>query len=226
VAGLLFGAAAPDGLTQVTADLAIKWSRPNQWLLEHYRPLVRDAVSRDVEHALEHLLIGMLWEVPGYSVQDNISFLRHIPTQLSKAGETLGRLLRHPEAEDAHIALAITFWDAAIATGDRDGLAGFGWLAEVEKLDAATWASRTMATASLTDGHLDWSHKVAERAASLPPSKTTLAIMNSLVRGASDEWDRRSSTERAVELLHAAQGLAATSEYERLRTTLLERGAL
>jgi hypothetical protein len=50
--------------------------------------------------------------------------------------------------------------------------------------------------------------------------------MNSLVRGASDEWDRRGNIERAVDLLRASDSLAATPEYERLRTTLLERGAL
>jgi hypothetical protein len=57
-------------------------------------------------------------------------------------------------------------------------------------------------------------------------STTTLAIMNSLVRGTSDEWDRRGNIERAVEVLRSADQLAETPEYERLRTTLLERGAL
>jgi hypothetical protein len=111
-------------------------------------------------------------------------------------------------------------------TKNPEGLPGFGWLAEVEKLADETWASRTMATLAVTGGRIDWSHKVAERAASLAPSTTTLAIMNSLVRGASDEWDRRGNIERAIELLRASHELAATPGYERLRTTLLERGAL
>ena len=152
VAELLFGTDAPEGLAQVTADLAIKWSRPNSWLLEHYRHLVRNAVSRDVEHALEHLLIAMLWGVPGYSVEDNISFLRQSPRRLSAAGETLGRLLRHGDAEDAHVACSVTFWDAAIAANGPEALPGFGWLAEVEKLADETWASRTMATLAAIGG--------------------------------------------------------------------------
>lgn len=226
VAGSMFGDAAPQGLAQITADLAIKWGRPNRWLFEGYRSLLRDAVSRGVDHALDHLMIAMLWEVAGYSVEENVAFLRQTAALLSDAGEVLGRLLRHDDTDDAHIARAVTFWDAAVATGDTEALAGFGWLAEVEKLDAHSWASRTMATLTVTGGRIDWSHKVAERAALLEPSTTTLTIMNSLIRGASDEWDRRGNIERAVTLVEAAAGLAATPEYERLRTTLLERGAL
>lgn len=226
VAGLLFGADAPEGLAQVTADLAIKWSRPNRWFLENYRHLVRNAVSRNVDQALEHILIAMLWGVPGYGVEDNISFLRQSPPLLSKAGEMLGRLLRHDDVNEDHIALGLTFWDAAISTKEPNALAGFGWFAEVEKLADEVWASRTVATLTVTGGRMDWSHKVAERAASFAPTTTTLAIMNYLVRGASEDWDRRRNIERAVDLLRASDDLAATPEYQRLRTTLLERGAL
>jgi hypothetical protein len=83
-----------------------------------------------------------------------------------------------------------------------------------------------MATLLVTGGRIDWSHKVAERATSMAPSTTTLAIMNSLVRGPSEEWDRRRSIECAVELLNKADDLKAMPEHGRLRTTLLERGAL
>jgi len=226
VAELLFGSDAPEGLAQITVDLAIQWGRPNRWLLETYRNLIRDAVSRDVDNALGQLMVAMFWEIPGYSIQDNISFLRQSPPLLSKAGELLGRLLRQSDAEEAHVARALEFWDAAVSTNEPDSLPGFGWLAEVATLSDEPWANRTMATLAVTRGRIDWSHKVAERAVSIAPSPTTLAIMNSLVRGASDQWDRRGNLERAVELLGASDELATTPEYERLRTTLLERGVL
>lgn len=226
VADLMFGEAAPADLADITAALAIKWGRPNRWLLERYRPLVRDAVSRGVDHALDHLIIAMLWGLTGYSVEENIAFVRQTSTLLSDAGERLGRLLRHEDADAAHIACAVTFWDAANLAADADALGGFGWLSEVERLDSDVWASRTMTTLAVTGGGIDWSHKVTERAASLSPSATTLAIMNSLIRGASDEWDRRRNIERAVEHMRLAEELNGTAEYERLRTTLLERGAL
>ena len=226
VTPLIFGADAPDGLAHVTADLAIKWSRPNRWFLERFPDLVRDAVTRDVDHALEQLLIAMLWEVPSYTVEDNISFLRKSSGQVSKAGETLGRLLRHDDAEESHISHGVRFWDAALLLREPESLPGFGWFADVERMPGETWATRTMATLSLTGGRIDWAHAVAKRAAALPPSTTTLAIMNSLVRGTADEWDRRGNIERAASLLRASEQLNATPEYERLRTTLLERGAL
>jgi hypothetical protein len=136
----LFGSDAPTGLAQLTVDLAIKWSRPNSWLLENYRPLVRDAVSRDVDNALDHVLVAMLWDVPGYSVHDNVSFLRQSDPHLSRAGEMLGRLLRHDDVTDAYVARGVEFWDAAILTNEPSALAGFGWLAEVAKLDDQAWA--------------------------------------------------------------------------------------
>jgi hypothetical protein len=135
-------------------------------------------------------------------------------------------LLRHHDAEEAHIDQAVTFWDAANATANADALLGFGWLAQVEKLDPEIWASRSTATLAVTGGRIDWSHKVAERAASLSPSTTSMSIINSLVRGMSDEWDRHRNIERAVEHLRSAEELSNTPEYQRLRTTLLERGAL
>jgi hypothetical protein len=226
VAELMFGDAAPSGLAQITADLAIKWGRPNRWMLERYRPLLRDAVSRGVDHALDHMMIAMLWEVPGYSVDENVAFLRPTPALLSDAGKVLGHLLRHQDAEEAHIDQAVTFWDAANATANADALTGFGWLAQVEKLDPEIWASRTMATLAVTGGRIDWSHRVSERAASLSPSTTSMSIINSLVRGMSDEWARHRIIERAVEHLRSAEVLSNTPEYQRLRTTLLERGAL
>jgi hypothetical protein len=134
--------------------------------------------------------------------------------------------LRHGDADEAHVTLSVAFWDAAISTRQVDALSGFGWFAEVEKLDDETWARLTFASLEVTAGRIDWSHKVAERAASLAPSTTTLAIINSVVRGASDEWDRRGNIERAVEVIRASGELSGTAEYERLRTTLLERGAL
>src|SRR5690606_6461545 len=98
-AEVLFGAQAPEGLAQTTADLAVKWGRPNRWLHEHHRDLLLNAVLRGVDNAIDQLLIAMLWEVPGYTVEDNIEFLRQSPELLSRAGEMLGRLLRHQDAE-------------------------------------------------------------------------------------------------------------------------------
>ena len=137
----------------------------------------------------------------------------------------LGRLLQDDQVSDDHIALAVSFWEAAIDTRDPQALTGFGWMAEVNKLNDETWTDLTMRTLAITHGRVDWSQKVAERTVSCPASTTTLAIMNSLVRGSTDEWDRHLIVERASALLQSATALGHTAEYKRLHTTTLERGA-
>jgi hypothetical protein len=66
----LFDDRASDQLGQPTMDLALKWGQPNPWLLETYPQLVRDAVSRSVDRALDHYMFAMLRGIPGYNVED------------------------------------------------------------------------------------------------------------------------------------------------------------
>jgi hypothetical protein len=221
----LFGAAAPDELGQLTVDLALKWGQPNSWLLEQFTPQVRDAVRRNVENALDHYLVAMLWETAGYSISDAIRFLASL-TSLSAAGEALGRLLRTDDAPVTTVATATKFWTQALDANRPEDLAGFGWFAEISTMDDAVWANLTLRTVTVSHGRIDWAHKVAERAASIPHTPTTLAILNELVRGLADEWDRRQTAEIAAEALSQATDLVDTTEYQRLRTTLLERGLL
>jgi hypothetical protein len=60
----------------------------------------------------------------------------------------------------------------------------------------------------------------------MAPSTTTLAIFDDLIRHSERDWDRRRSAELAVEHLAVAQAMSDTPEYERLHTTLVERGLL
>jgi hypothetical protein len=222
---MLVGASAPDDLAQVTVDLAVKWSRPNRWLLENHRGSVLDAVEREVEKALDHYLVAMLWRLAGYGVLEVIDDLAE-PSLVSKAGELLGRLLRRGQVDPDHLNVAIEFWDAVIAQRQGAALTGFGWMAEVSAIDDTLWTFRTLETLQLTKDAVDWSHKVAERAGSQLPSASTLAIMNLLVRSPGDPWRHRQNLELAVQHLQAAGELAGTVEYHRLRTSLQERDAL
>jgi len=92
-------------------------------------------------------------------------------------------------------------------------------------VDDTAWTDLMLRTLAITHGRIDWAHRVAERAAIQPPSAGTLAILNELVRGLAEAWDRRNVTELAVNALGRSKPLADTPEYKRLRTTLLERGA-
>jgi hypothetical protein len=221
----LFGAAAPNSLGQLTVDLALKWGRPNRWLLEHFPNPVKDAVRRDIDNALDHYLIAILLQVPRYAVKETVDFLR-THNKLSEAGEALGRLLQAEHTNSEHASLAARFWAHALDGETAETLTGFGWFSEVDVMDDNTWTDLTLRTLTATRGRIDWAQKVAERATTQPPSNRTLAILNQLVRGLDDDWDRRLVTELAAQAIGHAGQLADTAEYKRLRTTLLERGAL
>ena len=98
---LLFGSQAPEGLGQLTVEQAIEWSHPNPWLLENFREAVRNAIRSDAEHAMEHMIIAMLWECPGYSIQDTIAFLRTSPDLVSQSGHVLGYVLNDADRRPA-----------------------------------------------------------------------------------------------------------------------------
>jgi hypothetical protein len=220
----LFGDAAPTGLGQVTVDLAIRWGQPNRWLLESYPDTIKDAVKRNAEHALDHYLIAMLWDIPGYSLQDSFTFLKS-KGLLSTAVERLGRLLRAADTSTEPVDLAVQFWKLALAANMSDSLAGFGWFAEIDTIATDTWTDLTLQTVTATRGRIDWAHKVAERAAAQPPTTKTLDILNQLVRGLNDDWDRQTVAQLATQTLNQAQHLADTPEYKRIATTLAERNA-
>jgi hypothetical protein len=221
----LFGDAAPDELGQITVDLALKWGQPNSWLVEQFTHQVKDAVRREVDNALEQYLIATLRETPGYKISDAVGFLSSL-NKLSAAGEALGRLLRADDAPAPAVTVATEFWTQALGAHRTEDLAGFGWFSEISVLDDAAWADLTLQTLTTNHGRIDWAPQGAERASNIPPTPVTLAILNELARGLPDEWDRRQVAETAVSVLNEATELADTPEYQRLRTTLLERGYL
>ena len=223
---LLFGSEAPEGLGQLMIDQAVKWARPNEWLITNFGEMVRSSVKGEKDGALDHLLLAMLWEWPGYSVKENVAFLQKSPTLVSSSGEAVGRLLRSGEVEQRHLEIAVEFWRAVLKSETGLALKGFGWFAEVESMDSELWAELTLETLQLSGGVIDRGHGVAERAMGLTPSRTSLAIVNELVRGQIDNWGLRVIAERAVDLLSAAQSLEGMDEYKRLQTAFLERGMI
>jgi hypothetical protein len=145
--------------------------------------------------------------------------------RLSDAGQALGRLLGDGDASPEHAALAAQFWERSIRGGTVETLAGFGWYAEISALDDITWARLTRQTLTITRGRIDWARNVADRAARSRATPDTLEILNQLLRGLPDGWDQRSVLETAtLAIKKANRRQTDTPEYQRLRTTLLERG--
>ena len=147
---LLLGDDAPDGLAQLTVDLAIQWSLPNRWLLEHYPGMIRHAVLRDAEEAVKHFLVAMLWSCPGYQVEDVVRFTeQHLdehPWISSKIGMVLSSLISHEDVEVHHIETALYLWKALLKSSTARSLEGFGWMHQVTALDDERWAKLTLDT--------------------------------------------------------------------------------
>lgn len=223
----IFGSFGLADLGRLTLDQALKWGQPNHWLLEHYVVEINDAICRGIDRALEHVVIGMLWAVPGYAVEEVISRLKSDSAQLSRAGELLGRILRKGETNKDYLDLAMEFWRSAITTKDPDGLLGFGWFSEVSQLDDQEWLKATLGSLRVSNGRIDWAHNVAERLLAMKVSPSVLDAINLLVRGAPAGWDRPQIMEVAVKILtNARTEFSSTDVFSRLNTSLQERGVI
>jgi len=222
----LFGGEAPNALGEKTVELALKWGRPNRWLLERHRRAIFKAARAGSTNALDHTLVAMLWAVPGYSTEAMIRKLAPTGASIvSDAGEQLGYLLK--DADQEHINRGVLFWEQTLGNQalPSEAFRGFGWWAEVEGLDQARWEQLTLATSQRAQGSLAWCVKVAERCSREPITATALGILTSLLRGQHDPWERPQVAEVAFGALRTSGSDSGLSEArERLRSVLIDLG--
>lgn len=224
---LIFGAEAPDSLGQITIDMALRWGQPDRWLLENYPEMIRNSVEREVDRALDFLLLAMFWELKGYSIDENVDTLqRSSEHAIPKVGGTISQLLGADEVNPQYLEVATNFWKSLIDRRSIVILRGFGWMAKVEAIDFELWADLTLQTLKVVGDQISPAYCVAERIMALPLTEIGLDILNRLVRGDSEEWDRLLIIDKAEEILSSAEVLKETNEYKRLRTTLIERGVI
>jgi hypothetical protein len=223
----LLGEDAPEGLGQTTVELAMKWGRPDRWLLERHRPAVLRAVRIRSKHALDYTLVAMLWEISGYSIEGTWRALADVGALvLSDAGERLARFLMNDPAQP-HLDRGVLFWEQTLqhSSLSADAFRGYGWWAEVDALDQERWEQMTLLTCQRAEGSLDWCVKVAERCAHEPITPTGLGILTRLLRGRHEPWDRSQVAEVALGALKVSRGDPPLSEArERLRAALTDLG--
>jgi len=219
----IFGESAPPELAAPTMDMALKWGQPNRWILENFPKQVQEAVKRDTTNAIDHYLVAALWKVDGYAADQIVSFLVNVG-KLSDAGERMGRLLKGEDVEPGVMEVGILFWKLSLEHSSNNSLSGFGWFAEVVCIPFEVWLDLMTKTVVAMRGRVDWAHKVGKRINSEEITQNSLTIINELIRGLADEWDRRSLGEMGVSAIEKSQGLDDSAEYKRLHTTLLERG--
>jgi hypothetical protein len=170
-------------------------------------------------------MLAMLWGIPGYGIDEVASALQTMDA-LPEGARVLGRLLSDDQASTDMAAIAAEFWQWALDhSPSADMVAGFGWFVDITVLDDVTWADLMRRTLTVTHGRIDRARDVAEHAARIPPSPDTLETLNQLVRGGGDVWEQAFILDAASSaIIRGSYPLIESSEYERLRTALLERG--
>ena len=222
---LLFGSEAPSGLAQLTVDLAVYAGQPNRWLLEAYPALVKDSVLRDIEGAMDHLMVAMLWACTGHRIADIVRFIEQCiddhPELASRAGSSISHIVSHEGTEQRHVEAAVQFWETMLESRAAMKLAGFGSMHLVTALDDERWAQLTHRTLEATPDRGFWLHGTADRAMELPPTKAKLAVLNAIVRGELESWHSYHIAENIGQVLQNA-GERITVEYQQLLTALRE----
>lgn len=226
---LLLGTDAPGDLGQLTIDLALEWGQPNQWLFENNKQEIEDAVKRGVKRSLNHLLIAMLWELPGYSIHETTNYLLSLEKFPQETGLTISKLISGKDVDKHYRERAIQFWsiliDRARGTKASNILGGFSWMVSVEFPDLRVWAEMTLQTLTKTGGKIEVPWQVAEYAAQIEPSITTLAIMNLLLRESNDEIGLQYMILKQAKLLiEKSDSFKDTDDYLHLHTAVSERG--
>jgi len=215
----LVGPKAPDALGQRTFELVLSRNRYDRWISEQLRDQIFAAATDSVHNSHAYVLIGMLNEVDGYSIDEVVDWLSAQNTELiSDVISTFGNILRNEEdysmlVRGVELIERLTTHDVS-----PDAMEGLGrWHAV--RLDDRLW-TRLMLKAAKRGTVLQSASDVARRAAR---SVTTdsLLLLQALLISAADPWSANIIADAAVEALgHPLPGRERTE----LRATLLDHG--
>ena len=217
----LFGPKAPDALGQRTLELALNRNRVDRWMLEELRDQVFTAATDSVHNSHAHVLIGMLNEVDGYSVEEVVDWLvAQDPKLISDVLGTLGDRLRNEESHSMLIR-GVELVDGLTTHGvSADAMEGLGRWHAISGLDDRLW-TRLMFDAVRRGTALQSAGNVARRAARSYTTDSHL-LLQTLLDSAADPWIANTIADAALQALGAHPG--QSREREALCATLLDRG--
>jgi hypothetical protein len=203
---LLFGATAPDGLGEQTIDLTIKWAPPTTPFFVNHREAIADAARRQTFNAVRWLLIGMLWEVDGYSPSEILADVRESSQVLAGLGDEIAFLVEPDEISPTQLALGVEVWRGLIALAVDGPPVEVGRWSQVTALDEPTWEELTFQSLELSHGATSWAIEVADRAATAPVTGRALEIFLLLIgSNQGDPWERHHVQSKAIEALRSAE---------------------
>ena len=221
---LLFGDVAPDNLAQLALDMHIQWEDPNESVLKKHMDKVLNAVRRDVENAMDCLMIGMLVRIDGYEPKFLARCLADMgPKYVSLAGRCSAMALRN-ESDMDRIQRGVDLWtDVLELPCGSDAFAGYSWWASVSALDQDIWERLTLAT--LDKGKMDWANEVTQRIKSTGAiTETGLRILEQIIQSGLDPLEESLAAEHISEVLHKSKDDAGIqTAWEDLREAMINR---
>ena len=224
---LFFGDEAPQNLAQLSLDIHIEWENPDRGVLEKHRSGVLDAAQKNINNAIDCLMIGMYWRIDGYDPKALIESLRRMGSKyVSRAGECAAHLLKD-EKDSKYIPLGIDLWKNALAlTPTPEALTGYGMWANVPALDQDQWEELTLETCILTKGKLDWAGDVAKRIdVTGTITNTGLTILKSITESVQTPLDKALVAEHTLNALRRSKGNEQTQKsWNRLREAMINKG--
>ena len=221
----IFGRAAPNGLGQFTLDWHLRMGQPDETVLVKYRDGVLNAVGRDVDGAMEHLLVGMLLPVDGYAPKFIANQLVKIGYKhVSWAGKSVARILRD-DVDPGRIQRGVDFWKHVLGVSAKpEALVGFGWWVEVKNIKQGQWEELTLRMCEVTGVKPELSFGIAERISTCQTiSDKGFQILELLVRANLDAFDHEVYG-YALDALRRTVDVPDTESRRHLRDALLEHG--
>lgn len=225
--GLLFGDEAPEGLGMETLRSVVRWGQPVKWVLETFPDEIIRLAREGEDRALDHALIAMLWELPGYEVERLYEVTASTgPELVSQAGERVARLLKPEDTTEALVMRGLAFWELVLSRDvDARGLRGFAWWTEVRHVPRERWEDLMLATAGQAQGQIDWAGRTAARALEDPTTPKGLEIARHLLLGTEEPWEKAEVAEASRRALDGADSsLQSSDEYGRLKNALITLG--
>jgi len=223
-AGDLFG---PTTLGTITFDQTLKWSRPTRWFYQRYQAELIAAARRGADHGVPWLLIGYLWNQPGYTFDTIMRGLAADVTAIKAAADEIALLMHDISAGDPMIERGVMFWEGLIDADRRlvpvEALVGLGRWTFVEALDENRWLELMDRTLQLTSGRIDMATEIADRCKEAQPSDRGLRMLRLMI-GPGEPWQRHYVETAGVEALRTAAKHPVNEEFEPLRSRLIERG--
>lgn len=222
---LLFGDGAPENLAQLTLDMHLMWEFPDKDVLKKYGNRVADAVRRNVENAMDCLMIGMLLQIDGYDPRSLAKILADMgPEHVSLAGERVAWMLQN-EIDVDFTQQGVEFWTNVLELSCKpSAFTGYGRYAIVLALEQNQWENLTRST--LVKGRLAWADEVARRIDSTDTiTKTGLEILTMMIQSDLDPLEESLAVEHILSVLSKSKGDERTqSSWEHLRDRMLDKG--